>query len=69
MLKKQTSVDWEAELLAPDGKVIIDPAGWDRTNFDESFHKEKITRAEFERRVANSTCIGFVTSVSVVRNG
>jgi len=34
---------------------IFDPDGWDRTNYDYSFNKEKITRKEFENRLIFST--------------
>ena len=34
---------------------ILDPDGWDRTNYDYSFNEEKITRKEFEKRLIFST--------------
>ena len=34
---------------------ILDPDGWDRANFDNSFNREVITRQEFRRRLINST--------------
>lgn len=34
--------------------TVMDSDGWDRQNFDASW-SEKITRAEFERRLATST--------------
>lgn len=37
-------------------KKILDPDGWDRRNFAESWN-EKITRAEFERRLNECTVL------------
>jgi len=34
---------------------ILDADGWDRTNFDYSFKKEKINKTEFDKRLAFST--------------
>lgn len=53
---KKTSSEWIKEY---DCK-IIDPDGWDRTNYNYSFNKEKITRKEFELRLVKSTILGFV---------
>ena len=35
--------------------LVMDPDGWDRTNYDESW-AEEITLAEFNKRVSVSTC-------------
>ena len=48
---KKVSSEWIKEV----GYEIIDPDGWDRTNFDYSFNKEKITFEEFKNRIMNST--------------
>lgn len=50
----KTSSDW---LLEPEysGYVIMDPDGWDRTNYDYSFNVEKISKNEFEHRLKRST--------------
>lgn len=48
--KVRTSQEW-ADLL---GVEVLDPDGWDRRNFRESW-AEPITRAEFGRRAAIST--------------
>jgi hypothetical protein len=50
---KKTSEEWLKELY-PD-YVILDPDGWDRTNFDYSFNKELITEDEFKLRFMKST--------------
>jgi hypothetical protein len=40
--------------------TIIDPDGWDRTNFVFSFNEERVTLAEFKYRVSMSTCEGVI---------
>lgn len=42
----KTSEEWQADYPAR----IYDPDGWDRSNFHYSWHKERITFEEFERR-------------------
>ncbi len=48
----RTSKDWLS-----DNKFIeiIDPDGWDRTNYNYSFNEELIDFEEFNRRIMNST--------------
>ena len=53
MLK--TADEWLAD-PAYHGLTVLDPDGWDRKNFTASWN-EQITRAEFERRLLNSTVI------------
>jgi hypothetical protein len=48
---KKVSAEWIKEV----GYEVLDPDGWDRTNFDYSWNKEKITMEEFQRRLALST--------------
>lgn len=48
--ERRTPAAWEKLLHVE----ILDPDGWDRKNFDESW-SEPITRAEFERRAMAST--------------
>ena len=48
---KKTSEEWIKEV----GYEVLDPDGWDRKNFYYSWNKEKITMAEFQRRLALST--------------
>lgn len=38
------------------GVVVVDPDGWDRTNFEKSW-LEPLTHSEFKRRLEKSTCI------------
>jgi len=37
--------------------TLMDPDGWDRSNYQYSFNEELITKAEFEKRVMYSTII------------
>lgn len=50
----KTSADWLAESEYK-GYVIMDPDGWDRTNYDYSFNVEEISKTEFEKRLNRST--------------
>jgi len=52
--KKKTSAEWLVQETYV--KQILDPDGWDRKNFEESWNK-KITRKEFQKRLAKSTCM------------
>ena len=61
--KLRTSEEWVQLLVYP--VTILDPDGWDRTNFDYSFNVERITEAEFKYRLARSTQeVGFVPAGS-----
>lgn len=51
--KTKTSAEWLAEKYK--GTIILDPDGWDRSNFDFSFNEEQISFSEFERRLCYST--------------
>ena len=50
---RMTSADWQ-EILCYE-EVILDPDGWDRSNYDYSFNKELISEKEFMVRLGNST--------------
>lgn len=50
----KTSDEWKKEYI--DVK-ILDPDGWDRSNFQYSFFEEMIAKEEFEKRVCMSTCL------------
>lgn len=47
----KTSKEWAKECKY----IILDPDGWDRTNYNYSFNKEKIDLIEFQQRLAVST--------------
>ena len=51
--ERRTSSEWQA--IKSDIKVI-DPDGWDRRNFNQSWHMELITESEYEQRLGLSTC-------------
>ncbi len=48
----RTSEEWQK--LKPNIQ-ILDPDGWDRQNFEYSWHEERISEAEYDRRVMMST--------------
>jgi hypothetical protein len=49
------SKEWEKLIPKEVQLEILDPDGWDRTNYDYSFNKEKITFEEFLKRLWIST--------------
>jgi len=53
--EKKTSKQWWDD--DPDHVVIKDPDGWDRSNFQFSYFEELITKEEFDKRLAGSTCL------------
>jgi hypothetical protein len=50
----KTSKDWYA---LSTGYVIMDPDGWDRTNYEYSFNQELISLADYKKRVGRSTVL------------
>ena len=55
-MKLKTSEKW-AKILLKEGEVILDPDGWDRSNFHFSFFEEEITEEQFKRRMLFSTVV------------
>lgn len=59
--EKKTSDEWlkmlnENEENKGEPKTkILDPDGWDRSNFDHSFYEEEVTEEEFTKRLNFST--------------
>lgn len=53
MTIEKTSVEWADELKV----LVIDPDGWDRTNFKEIWNNELISEEEFRKRLDKSTAI------------
>jgi len=47
----KTSEEWQKT----SDVLVYDPDGWDRKNFQYSWHEELITKQEFENRVIRST--------------
>lgn len=57
----KTSKEWY-DIVYPDKEIIImDPDGWDRSNWEYSWEEEMITRNAFVMRVMRSTCMGNIT--------
>lgn len=50
----KTSKEWQD--IYKDKFIILDPDGWDRKNFEYSWHYELITEEEFNKRAILSTC-------------
>lgn len=50
----KTSQEWQ--LRYPNPKVL-DPDGWDRENFQHSWYEERISYAEYQKRLFISTCM------------
>jgi hypothetical protein len=51
---KRTSEEWQK--LHPEIK-IIDPDGWDRSNYQFSWFEELIEFDEYQQRLVESTCM------------
>lgn len=54
-MKLKTSKQWLEEIPEEKRPKILDPDGWDRSNYDYSFNEELITEDEFNIRVLMST--------------
>ena len=54
-IRKSLVVKSSADWLKESDYEILDADGWDRNNFGYSFYIEKITKEEFEKRIAKST--------------
>ena len=50
-MELKTSEEWQKLCKIE----VLDPDGWDRANLQFSWYEEKISRNEFERRLAPST--------------
>ena len=51
---KKTSQEWQEENMKT---IVLDPDGWDRTNYQYSWFEEQITLEEYNSRVFQSTCM------------
>jgi hypothetical protein len=54
---KKTSKEWYEELYPTRTLIIMDPDGWDRSNWEYSWGEELIDQNEFAMRVMRSTCM------------
>jgi hypothetical protein len=59
---KKTSKKWHKKYMKKYGTEIYDPDGWDRSCFEYSWHIEKITWKEFERRALYSTQVPILSA-------
>ena len=58
----KTSKEWY-DIVYPNKEVVImDPDGWDRSNWEYSWEEEQITQNTFMIRVMNSTCMYGMTT-------
>lgn len=52
-----TSEQWQKKTQEKyPGFYVMDADGWDRSNYQYSWHEELITQEEFETRASASTC-------------
>lgn len=58
--QRKMSAVWLKELYP--NITILDPDGWDRSKFNFSFNRQRITRSEFESRLMASTIEGDVVN-------
>lgn len=56
----KTSAEWQA--IHPNPR-IMDPDGWDRTNFQYSWFEEQITFDQYRERLFWSTIISYTEDV------
>ena len=52
MEESRTSEEWQKLCRV----TVLDPDGWNRLNYQFSWHEELIDRDEFEKRMVISTC-------------
>jgi len=54
-MELKTSKEWFDSVKDEMKLQILDPDGWDRSNFNYSFYEEKINSVEFFKRLSIST--------------
>jgi len=54
-MEAKTSKEWYELVPKKFNLTILDPDGWNRSNFDISFNKELITKDQFIKRLMYST--------------
>lgn len=54
ILEVKTSEQWEKEDKS--SVIVLDPDGWDRSNYQYSYYEELITLEEYNMRKMMSTC-------------
>lgn len=63
MTVEKTSQEWYDELRKTENITIMDPDGWDRTNYKYSFTEELITKEKFNERLSQSTISGNINEM------
>ena len=63
MSVEKTSQEWYDELRKTENITIMDPDGWDRTNYKYSFTEELITKEKFNERLSRSTVKGNINEM------
>lgn len=63
MSVEKTSQQWYDELRKTENITIMDPDGWDRTNYQYSFTEELITKEKFNERLSRSTVKGNINEM------
>jgi hypothetical protein len=63
MSVEKTSQQWYDELRKTSNITIMDPDGWDRTNYKYSFTEELITKEKFEERLSRSSIKGNINEM------
>ncbi len=56
-MELKTSEQWANKHRSLTGEIVMDPDGWDRKNYDYSWHIEEISYEEFINRLRNSTTV------------
>lgn len=56
-MRLTTSEQWSIIHKALTGQIVVDPDGWDRENYEYSWHKEEISYDEFMKRLEKSTTV------------
>jgi hypothetical protein len=63
MSVEKTSQQWYDELRKTENITIMDPDGWDRTNYKYSFTEELITKEKFNERLSRSSVKGNINEM------
>jgi hypothetical protein len=68
-MQLKTSEEWQK--IAEDYIIVLDPDGWDRKNYQYSWHEELIDLPTFYSRTHTSTCqfkINFIALNDIINN-
>jgi hypothetical protein len=56
-IEMKTSQEWFEDIPEDYGFIILKPNGWDKRDYQFSFHEELITKSHFLMRIQYSVCI------------